>query len=183
MPEMATRVELREITRDSVRAVLDLAVEPEQEPYVATNARSIAEAHFEPRAWFRAVYADDEPVGFVMAFRDAPKEFCVWRFMIAGHQGKGYGRRALELLVDEARKDGVEEIRLSYHPGEHSPHAFYARFGFVDTGDVEEGEVVMRLTLDERAARPCASQSLRSLSRSTPRRPRRPPSSRAAPSA
>jgi len=117
---MAAGVDLREITQDSLRAVLDLAVEPEQEPYVATNARSIAEAHFEPRAWFRAIYADDDPVGFVMAFRDPPKEFWVWRFMIdAGRQGKGYGRRALELLVEEARQDGVKEMKLSYHPGEH----------------------------------------------------------------
>jgi hypothetical protein len=47
---VAATVELREITRDSLAAVLDLAVEPEQEQYVATNVRSIAEAHFEPRA-------------------------------------------------------------------------------------------------------------------------------------
>jgi hypothetical protein len=59
-------VELREITQDSLGAVLDLAVGPEQQPYVATNARSIAEAHFEPRAWFRAVYAGEDPVGFVI---------------------------------------------------------------------------------------------------------------------
>ena len=95
-----------------------------------------------------AVYADDEPVGFVMAYRDPPDAFWVWRFMIdAGHQGKGYGHRALELLVDEARQDGVAEVKLSYHPGEHSPHAFYTRFGFLETGEVEEGEVVMRLPL------------------------------------
>ncbi len=149
MPEMGAKVELREITQESLQAVLDLAVEPEQEPYVATNARSIAEAHFEPRAWFRAVYADDDPVGFVMAFRDPPNVFWVWRFMIdAGHQGKGYGRRALELLVGEARRDGVTEVKLSYHPGEHSPHSFYSRSGFVDTGEVDDGEIVMRLALD-----------------------------------
>jgi diamine N-acetyltransferase len=146
---MATTVELREITRDSLHAVLGLAVAPEQEQFVATNARSIAEAYFEPRAWFRAVYADDVPVGFVMAFRDPPTNFWVWRFMIdAAHQGKGYGRRALDLLVDEARKDGVSDVKLSYHPGEHSPHEFYTRFGFVDTGEVEGGEIVMRLDLD-----------------------------------
>ena len=74
--------------------------------------------------------------------------FWVWRFMIdTGHQGKGYGHRALELLVEEARKDGVDEVKLSYHPGEHSPQAFYTRFGFVETGEVEEGEVVMQLPL------------------------------------
>jgi diamine N-acetyltransferase len=146
---MAPTVELREITKDSLAAVLDLAVDPEQEQYVATNARSIAEAHFERHAWFRAVYADDAPIGFVMAYRDPPTTFWVWRFMIdAAHQGKGYGRRALELLVDEARKDGVDEVKLSFHPGEGSPHAFYTRFGFVDTGEVEEGELVMRLALD-----------------------------------
>ena len=148
MPEMAAKVELREITQDSLRGVLDLAVEPGQEAYVATTARSIAEAHFEPRSWFRAVYADDEPVGFVMAYRNPPDAFWVWRFMIdAGHQGKGYGHRALELLVDEARQDGVAEVKLSYHPDEHSPHAFYTRFGFVETGEVDEEEVVMRLPL------------------------------------
>jgi diamine N-acetyltransferase len=117
---MAANVELRKITQESVHAVLDLAVAPEQEQYVAPNARSIAEAHFEPRAWFRAVYADDDPVGFVMVFRDPPKDFYVWRFMIdADQQGKGYGRRALELLAEEARKDGTTEMRLSYQPGEH----------------------------------------------------------------
>jgi RimJ/RimL family protein N-acetyltransferase len=89
-----------------------------------------------------------------MAYRDPPTTFWVWRFMIdAAHQGKGYGRRALELLVDEARKDGVDEVKLSYHPGEHSPHEFYTRFGFVDTGEFEQGEVVMRLALDPPAQR------------------------------
>jgi diamine N-acetyltransferase len=147
---MTARVELREITQDSLGAVLDLAVEPEQAAYVAPNARSIAEAYFEPRAWFRAVYADDDPVGFVMLFRDPPKDWWVWRFMIdAKYQGKGYGRRALELVVDEARLDGAGEIKVSYHPGEHSPHAFYTRFGFVNTGEVEESEIVMRLSLAE----------------------------------
>jgi diamine N-acetyltransferase len=146
---MAAIVELREITQDTVRAILDLAVAPEQEEFVATNARSIAEAHFEPRAWFRAVYADDNPVGFVMVFLDPPNEFYVWRFMIdARHQGKGYGRRALELLVEEARKNGAREMRLSFVPGEHSPHGFYARFGFEDTGEVHGGENVMRFPLD-----------------------------------
>jgi GNAT superfamily N-acetyltransferase len=75
-----------------------------------------------------------------MAYRNPPTTFWVWRFMIdAAHQGKGYGRSALELLVDEALKDGVDEVKLSYHPGEYCPHEFYTRFGFVDTGEFEQG--------------------------------------------
>jgi diamine N-acetyltransferase len=144
---VAGTVELREITQDTLRAVLDLTVAPEQEEYVASNARSIAEAHFEPHAWFRAVYADDAPVGFAMLYRDPPT-FWIWRFMIdAAHQGKGFGRDAMELLVDEARKDGAGEVKLSFHAGEHSPHDFYSRLGFVETGEVEHDEIVMALAV------------------------------------
>jgi diamine N-acetyltransferase len=52
MHGVAAAVQLREITPESLHAVLDLAVAPGQRQFVATNARSIAEAHFEPRAWF-----------------------------------------------------------------------------------------------------------------------------------
>jgi diamine N-acetyltransferase len=145
---MAETVELREITQDTLHAVLALSVAPEQEEYVAPNVRSIAEAHFETHAWFRAVYADDVPVGFVMLYRDPPKTFWIWRFMIdAAHQSKGYGRQALDLLIEEARKDGVDEVKLSFHPGEHSPKAFYSRSGFVETGEMEQQELVMRLAV------------------------------------
>ena len=37
------------------------------------------------------------------------------------------------------------EIKLSFHPGEHSPQGFYERFGFGETGEVEGEEIVMRL--------------------------------------
>ena len=55
-------IELREVTRDNLRAVLKLSVAPEQEKFVASNAHSIAEAHFDPNAWFRAIYAGEVPV-------------------------------------------------------------------------------------------------------------------------
>jgi diamine N-acetyltransferase len=143
-------VTLREITRETVRAVCALDVRPEQRGYVAPNAVSIAQAHFEPSAWFRAVYAGDEPVGFVMLFVDTGKtEYFLWRFMIdAEHQGKGYARRALDLVVDHVRGlPGARELVSSYVPGEHGPRDFYLRYGFVDTGEVDDGENVIRLAL------------------------------------
>jgi diamine N-acetyltransferase len=146
---MAKTVELREITSETVRSVTALEVAPEQQGYVAPNAISIAEAYFEPKAWFRAVAADDELVGFAMVYRDpAAGAFYVWRFMIdAGHQGHGYGRRAMELLVEEARADGATEVTLSVVPGEHSALDFYRRLGFEQTGKEHGGEVEMRLAL------------------------------------
>ena len=143
-------VSLREVTKETVRAICDLALAPGQERFVAPNAVSIAEAYFEPKAWFRAIYAGEEPVGFVMLYDDQDKpEYFLWRLMIASpFQGKGYGRRAIELLLEEVRaRPRATELFVSYVPGEGSPEHFYRRLGFEATGRVEHGEVVSRLPL------------------------------------
>ena len=144
-------VTLREITAETVRAVCALEVGPEQHGYLAQNAVSIAQAHFEPKAWFRAVYADETPVGFVMLHQD-PEEgaYFLWRFMIAAeHQGAGYGRRALDLVVAHVRElPGATELLSSYVPGEAGPGEFYRRYGFAETGEADGGEVVIRLELE-----------------------------------
>jgi len=57
---------LREITADTVLAVLRLAFAEDQKSFVATNAVSLAQALFAPEAWYRAIYLGDQPVGFVM---------------------------------------------------------------------------------------------------------------------
>ena len=146
---MAAETTLREITKETVRAVTKLDVGPDQQGLVAPNAVSIAEAHFEPKAWFRAVYSGEEPAGFVMVWRDPPEVFYIWRFMVdAGFQGRGVGRRALELLLEEARADGAEAVTLSVVPGPHSALGFYERFGFEPTGEMHGGEVELRLRLD-----------------------------------
>ena len=143
-------VELREITGDTVRAICRLAVAPDQEGFVAPNAVSIAEAYFEPKAWFRAIYADGEPVGFLMLEDDpAKEEYSLWRLMIAdGFQGRGYGRRAVELLIDHVRtRPGGSALMTSWVPGDGGPAEFYRKLGFEPTGEMDGGEVVGRLAL------------------------------------
>ncbi len=143
-------VSLREITADTLGAILKLKVKPGQEHFVADNATSIAQAHFEPKAWFRAIYADETPVGFVMLFDDpeAP-EYFLWRYMIDGrYQRMGFGRQALRLFIDHVRsRPGATELLSSYVPGDGSPRPFYAGLGFVETGKVDDGENVIRLAL------------------------------------
>jgi diamine N-acetyltransferase len=149
-PNRDSIVTLREITAETVRSVCELEVKPEQRGFVATNAVSIAQAHFAPKAWFRAVYADETPVGFVM-LQDDPDtpRYYVWRFMIAGeYQGLGFGHRAMELVIAYVRTRPVAtEITLSYVPGEGSARDFYERLGFQDTGEQHGPESVMRLVL------------------------------------
>jgi len=69
--------------------------------------------------------------------------------MIAGpHQGKAYGRRALELLIEYVRtRPEAKELLASYVPIEGSPEGFYRKLGFEPTGEVDDGEVVVRLPL------------------------------------
>jgi len=148
-------VSLRPIDAETVRAICALAVREDQRQLVAPNAVSIAEAHFSPHAWFRAVYAGDTPVGFVM-LEDQPEkpEYYLWRFMIdARHQGKGYGRRALTLFIDHvAQRPSATELLTSVVQGEGSPQGFYESLGFALTGEFEDGEAMMSLPLPASAS-------------------------------
>jgi diamine N-acetyltransferase len=144
-------VSLREVTAETVRAICSLAVKPEQAHLVAPNAESIAEAYFEPRAWFRAIYADETPAGFVMLYDDPDTpSYHLWRFMIDGRYQKfGFGLRALELIIAHVRtRPGARELRLHYVPDDGSARGLYVRFGFQDTGEVSHGQNEMMLRLD-----------------------------------
>lgn len=150
------RVALREITADTVREIIRLSVAPEQQGFVAPNAVSLAQALFSPEAWYRAVFADDVPVGFVMLYdeslRPTPPErpaAGIWRFMIdARFQRCGYGAAALQQLIAHVRaKELFSALEVSYVPGPGCPEPFYLRAGFRHTGRLDEGEVVLELPL------------------------------------
>ena len=145
-------VSLREITSETVIQICKLSdTHSEQEQkMVAPNAISIAQAHFSDKAWFRAIYADEMAVGFIMLHDDSENpEYFLWRLMIAGpYQGKGYGRKAIELLVEYVKtRPGARELSTSYVPIEGGPEGFYRKMGFEPTGEVDDGEIVVRLTL------------------------------------
>lgn len=143
-------ITLREIAQETLRPVLQLEVDDDQNQFVAPNSVSIAQAHFSDYAWFRAIYANETPVGFVMAYIDEEKsEYYLWRFMIdKNHQGKGYGHQALEQVIAYVRTlPNATEMFTSYVPGEGSPGPFYRRLGFIETGEIDDDENVMRLDL------------------------------------
>ena len=143
-------ISLREVTADTVRAILKLEVSEEQKHFVAPNAVSIAQAYFETKAWFRAIYADETPVGFLMLYDD-PEEpnYFLWRYMIDAHYQKlGFGKRAMDLLIDYVRnRPGARELTLSCHPGEDGPEPFYRHYGFTRTGNWLGDEAEMRIDL------------------------------------
>ncbi len=145
-------VSLREITEETVIPVIRLSdtLSDAQKKMVAPNAVSIAQAHFNSHAWFRAVYAGETPVGFIMLY-DNPdeKEYFLWRFMIGSpYQGNGYGRKAIQLLVDYVRtRPSASQLLVSCGEGEGSPESFYRRLGFERNGKRYGDEVGMQLAL------------------------------------
>jgi len=150
VPGRDADVTLREITSNTLQSIIDLKVSPAQEQFVAANVVSIAQAYFHRDIlWFRAIYADEIPVGFVMvAENPAEGEWFLSRLMIdARYQGRGYGARALDLVIGGLRSRGAPELLLSCGPGEGSPCPFYEQRGFVETGEFHGNERVLRREL------------------------------------
>ena len=157
-------MELREITFETVRDIIKLDVSAAQRTYVASNAVSIAEAHFSPGAWFRGIFVEDTPVGFVMLFDPtvpgavargpiAFDEVGLWRLMIDHrHQRKGYGKRVLDLVCEHVRLSGkANRLLSSYIAGPDGPESFYLNYGFRKTGGFRnngsEIEIVLPLKI------------------------------------
>jgi len=151
-PASTADVSLRILTEDTLRPILAMSRQmmPGQEEMVAPNAVSIAQAHFNKKAWFRGIYANNTPVGFVMLYDDKDRPvYFLWRLMIAGpHQGKGFGRQAMLKLIDYVRgRPGATELKASYMPIPGGPWPFYQSLGFEPTGEMDGDEVVIRLKL------------------------------------
>ena len=143
---MDKKISLREITEETLIDFLKLKVSKEQEKFVAPNAVSIAQAHFSDKAWFRGIYADDTPVGFIMVSIDQEKEeYFIWRLMIGkDFQRMGYGKIAVLKLIDFLKSEySAEKLLVSCVPEDGGPEPFYLKLGFTPTGEYDGGEKIM----------------------------------------
>jgi diamine N-acetyltransferase len=163
-------VELRDIaTEDDVEAVMGLRRGPGQDRYLGSMIShfedAIADAKACPRMWSIHDAGSGTLVGFTMISDNIPAEvleadddivgpYFLWRLLIDHrHQGQGYGRAAVDAIVDYVltRPNGTT-LLVSAAPGEGSPQPFYLHYGFEKTGEVKWGEELMRLDLAARGA-------------------------------
>lgn len=147
--------EVRPVTSDDVLPLVKLKVLPEQEGFVAPNAVSLAQAAYKPPGRPFGLYADGQPVGFLLLWdarrdpEDPADQLYVWRLMVdARYQGRGHGKAAIRWTIDEARRMGVASVGLSHVQG-NPVGAFYEKLGFRYTGKINEGEVEMVLPLKD----------------------------------
>ena len=99
--------------------------------------------------WMRAIYAGDEPVGLVCLVPKGEEVYVARLIVDFRHQGRGYGKEAIRLVLAHARSlPGCNRVRLSHVPSNGRVARFYERFGFRHTGVVDEdGELEMLLDL------------------------------------
>lgn len=151
-------ISLRPIDSSNYRECIELSVAPDQEQFVASNLQSLADAYvWREAAEPFAVYSDDEMVGFALLFPLGDGEdddsipepgtergYILVRLMIDDRvQGNGYGRAALDAIVELVRRRGLPTIRLSVVPENEQALEFYRRNGFAETGEIHGGEIVM----------------------------------------
>jgi diamine N-acetyltransferase len=149
-------VRLEPTTRENWMDALKLRVRDEQEHFVPSVAVSIAKVHIKPDGDdteylpFNVNHSDDQLVGFVMIAFEEKTDWCYWMngFLIDQQfQGKGYGKATIKVVAEMIRKRFPHSkcMNLTVRAENASARRLYETCGFVETGDVYDGEVVYRL--------------------------------------
>lgn len=145
---------LEELSAATIVAVNKLGLKPGQEQFITpvsyAAAAAVTPAH---TAWQRVVLDDDRVVGFIHGNfdPDAPQdEFkaALWRINVdADTQGMGVGTFAVDALVEEAKRRGVERLTVLWERGEEGPEGFFLHVGFKPVGETPYGEVIGAIDL------------------------------------
>ena len=157
---------LEKVNGKNVWDILKLTVEENQKNFVANNDISIIEAYTAITANGYAfpfgIYENETPVGFLMIgfdiddyWDDAPSiakgNYNLWRLMIdKAYQRRGYGKEAVQLALDFIKSfpcGKAEYCWLSYEPENEAARQLYRSFGFSETGDTDEEELIAVLRL------------------------------------
>lgn len=144
---------LQPITKDNWIKAISLRVREDQQGFVATNAVSLAQLNFLEDFHATGIYYGEEMIGFALyGIDEEDGEYWIYRMMIdQNHHGRGYGKKAVNLVIDEIRKlkeDHHQTVILSYEPTNEHAKRIYEKVGFREVeGMVIEGEQVARFSL------------------------------------
>ena len=167
------QLHLEKITYLNWHDVEDLRLTKEQKGYLDNNVGSLALAYVIREAGFHVfpfgIYLGKKPIGFVMIGYDIPLDpeddlnekywftrdsYFIWRFMIdKRYQRKGYGKQALELILDFIRSGPCRKAKyawLCYANENEVARRMYAGFGFEEVPeayDEDDGEMPAVLKL------------------------------------
>lgn len=140
-------VRLVDVDADNWRDVANVAAKPSQAQFVAATTYYLCLCHYGDDWHPLAIEHDGEVVGHVMWGFDA-SDGSVWiggLVIDADSQGRGLGRATMMALVDRFTIDGRLDVALTYSPDNEVARSLYADLGFVETGEMDDDEIVARL--------------------------------------
>lgn len=157
-------ITLREITNENRRELFNLKVSEDQRKYVASNLSSVASCYVlstnGSQVFPRIIYDDTKMVGFAMIVYGntgyeqpdyAVNSYCLLRFMIdERYQSKGYGRKAMAKIIEFIKDFPAGQADYCWIPFKDDntkAKKLYESFGYLDSGEVVNGETVSLLKL------------------------------------
>lgn len=148
-------INLKNITEDNFVDAFNLKLAAGQEMFVSHPIRSLAQAYvYRDQCQPFGVYADDEMVGYVMVIYDHDiPEYDIWHMMIdEAEQGKGYGRAALELVIDYIKTKpfgSSDRVALTCNKDNAKALKLYHDMGFLETGAKDEEEIELFMMIGD----------------------------------
>ncbi|NFH69437.1 GNAT family N-acetyltransferase [Clostridium botulinum] len=145
---------LKKVTYKNYEEVKSVHVAKGQEGFIETTEQCLNEAKNLDIWRPVGIYDDKKLIGFAMYgfFKNEGENGRVWldRFMIGSdHQGKGYGKTSLILLINQLKKEyNCDEIFLSIYESNIIATKLYKEIGFKFNGEFDiNKEKVMVLNL------------------------------------
>ncbi|CAM3650130.1 MULTISPECIES: GNAT family N-acetyltransferase [Paenibacillus] len=143
-------ISLHAINKNNWEDCIRLKPKAEQAKWIAPNLYSIAEAQFMEGFRTRAIYHDEDMIGFVMyGVHTYDDNYWIYRFMIDEHyQGLHYAKPALRLVLEEIRSapDQTKHVMLCYKKENERAERLYLQTGFRKAGIAPWGDMMARYT-------------------------------------
>ncbi|MGN4435747.1 GNAT family N-acetyltransferase [Bacillus cereus group sp. MYBK69-1] len=146
------KIYLKSIDKNNWEEAIRLSVKKEQQTLIASNLYSIAEVQFLDDFYAKGIYLDETMIGFTMFGIDSDdNNYWIYRLMIdKKFQGKGIGKQAIHLVIDEIRRNNnanISIIMIGYAPENFTAKFLYKKVGFIETELSSWGEQLAKYSL------------------------------------
>lgn len=146
-------VVLKPVSIENWYECTQLKVKPEQlNVFPAPVVYWIAESKYVTEFELRAIYAEEALVGFLVFCTNPDQDDNYWipALMIdEQHQGKGYGKAAMEHLIQYMSSSNFTRIMIGHRPENNIAGKLYEALGFIKVSEeIIDGEIVRQLHVE-----------------------------------
>ncbi len=134
---------LTDVTEENWPVVASLSVKDEQRGFVAPAIGILARGYVYRGCSARVFVIEDDGVvvgaALVREFTEEPLGYDLQQFMIdQRYQGRGYGSRALRMILEELRRENhFDHVEVCVKKEDAAAIRLYEKHGFVDSGYVD----------------------------------------------